>query len=218
MVWEIRNSAKKLSFGAYNFVNHSTFLQQFSFAEDWLIGLDFVYDGMVYFHGYESEFSPVHKGIIAFDLDKKAIVWQNFSVSIQEFTKSGLVIFDPKIFPRSFQLLDLKTGQVISKIDIADISFASTIKNHIILPQNSESEVVWDTTQTLLYKDYRVISFYQTEEKIINQYLEVYKNEILIFKDLIHQDIQKLNFDTFFLWYNQLIYIKNKSEILTYLV
>lgn len=218
LVWEIRNSDKKLSFGAYNFAKSSNLLQAFSFADDWHIGLDFVYDGMIYFHGYESEFSPVHKGVIAFDLYQKEIIWQNFSVSVQEYTKTGLVVFDPKIFPRNFQLLNLKTGELISSINLDAILPENRINNRIFLPKTLATESIWDTTQTLVYKDYKMISFYQTEENLVNQYLEIYKNNTLLFKDLINQDIQKLSFDTFFLWLDQLIYIKNKSEILTYLV
>lgn len=218
MVWEIRNTSKKLSFGAYDFANSTQILEQFSFADDWQLGLDFTLNGIAYFHGYENEFSPVQKGIIAFDLEKKIIVWQNFSVSIQQFSKSGLVVFDPKIFPRNFQLLNLKTGELISKIDILDLNHHSTIDNQILLPETSEAEDIWKTTQKLIHNDYKIISYYQSETEKINQYLEIYKSEILIFKDLINTDIQKLSFDTFFLWSDRLIYLKNKSEILTYLV
>jgi hypothetical protein len=218
MVWEIRNSSKKLSFGAYDFAKHIQIFNQYSFADEWNLGLDFTFNGIAYYHGYENEFSPVQKGIIAFDVSKQMILWQNFSVGVQQFSKSGIVVFDPKIFPRNFQLLNFNTGELISKINNQDLAHHAILDNQIFLPETNDAEVIWETTQTLQYKNYRIISFYHTEGEKTNQYLEVYKNENLIFKDLIHLDIQKLSFDTFFLWHDHLIYIKNKSEILTYLV
>jgi hypothetical protein len=87
---------------------------------------------------------------------------------------------------------------LISKINNQDLAHHAILNNQIFLPETNDAEVIWETTQTLQYKNYRIISFYHTEGEKTNQYLEVYKNENLIFKDLIHLDIQKLSFDTFY--------------------
>src|SRR6476661_5904296 len=70
MVWEVRDLDKKVFFYAYDFKNSCFLLHRYSFEEKWNVGLMNIYDGIIYFHGYENEFAPTHKGIIAFDLAK----------------------------------------------------------------------------------------------------------------------------------------------------
>ncbi|TKB96019.1 DUF4905 domain-containing protein [Pedobacter cryophilus] len=218
LAWENRTLDKKVSFYAYNFSTQTHLLQNFKFEEDWLLGLDFVNAGIAYFHGFENEFSPVHKGIIALDLKENKILWQNFSVSVQQFTKEGVVVFDAKIFPRAFQLLHYKNGELISKLQLKDLYQTQSISNQIFLPELIASTEIWDTQHQLIYHDLKIISVYKNEADKTNQYLQVYKNEDLIFEDLLNADIQKLSIDTFFVWLGKLVYIKNKSEIVSYLV
>lgn len=218
LAWENRTLDKKVSFCAYSFLTHTHLLHNFKFEEDWLLGLDFIDDGVAYFHGFENEFSPVHKGIIALHLKENKILWQNFSVSVQQFSKEGVIVFDAKIFPRAFQLLDFKSGEVKSKLQLEDLYQAQTISNQIFLPQLIASTEIWDTQHQLIYHDLKIISVYKNEAGKTNQYLQVYKNEALLFEDLLNTDIQKLSIDTFFVWLGKLVYIKNKSEIVSYLV
>ena len=218
IVWENRTLEKKVSFYAYDFLNQTHLIKHFSFEEDWLLGLDFVHDGIAYFHGFESEYSPVHKGIIAYHLKQNQIIWQNFSVSVQQYTLDGVVVFDPKVFPRNFQLFDLKTGNLVSKLNLEDLYQTNSINNQIIIPELIEATNLWDTTHQLRYNELKIVALYKNEENIINQYLQIYKNETLLFEDILNQDIQKIGIDTFFLWLDKLIYIRNKSEILSYLV
>jgi hypothetical protein len=218
IVWENRTLDKKVLFYAYDFLNQVFLIKHFSFEEDWLLGLDFVFNGIAYFHGFESEYSPVHKGIIAYDLKQNQILWQNFSISVQQYSSEGVVVFDPKVFPRVFQLVDLKTGNFISKLSLETIYQTPSIKNQIIIPELKEDNKLWNSSHELQYKDLKIVALYKIEENITNQYLQIYKNGTLLFEDLLNQDIQKIGIDTFFLWLDKLIYIRNKSEILSYLV
>lgn len=218
IIWENRTLEKKVSFYAYDFLNQTYLIKHFSFEEDWLLGLDFIFNGIAYFHGFESEYSPVHKGIIAYDLKQNQIIWQNFSVSVQQYSLDGVIVFDPKVFPRAFQLMDLKTGNFISKQSLESVYQTPSINNQIIVPKLIEDQNLWNSTHVLLYKDLKIVALYKIEENITNQYLQIYKKDTLLFEDLLNQDIQKIGIDTFFLWLNKLIYIRNKSEILSYLV
>ena len=218
LAWESRTLDKKVSFYAYNFLSQTYLLQNFKFEEDWLLGLDFVNNGIAYFHGFENEFSPVHKGIIALDLNENKILWQNFSVSVQQFTNKGIIVFDAKISPKVFQLLDFKTGHFISKLQLEDLYQTQNIYNQIILPEFLEAKEIWDSKHQLIYNDLKIISIYKNEANKRQQIIQVYKNEALLFEDLLNADIQKLSIDTFFVWLGKLVYIKNKSEIVSYLV
>lgn len=217
-IWEIRSLDKKVSFSAYDFKHQKELLHHFSFDEEWLLGLACVKKGIAYFHGYESEFSPVQKGIIAFDLIDKKIIWQNFSVSIQEFYQEGIAVFDSRVSPRKYQLLDLETGNVSQKINIEDLNQFQIDFPQIQIPEIISYTNIWETQHRLKAKDLDFLVRYEEQDKKQHQKLEIYKNNELIFSDYLNTDIQKLSFDTFLLWQHRLIYIRNKREIVSYLV
>lgn len=218
LIWEIRSSDKKVSFSAYDFKHQKELFHHFSFEEEWLLGLSCIKKGIAYFHGYESEFSPVQKGIIAFDLLNKKIIWQNFSVSTQEFYQEGIVVFDPRVSPRKYQLLDLNTGDIIKKINIEDLNRFQVDYSQIQIPEIVSSSTIWETQHRLKAKDLDFLVSYVEQNQKWHQKLEIYRNHELLFSDYLNSDIQKLSFDTFLLWQDRLIYIRNKKEIVSYLV
>ncbi|MBD3749137.1 MAG: DUF4905 domain-containing protein [Sphingobacteriales bacterium] len=218
LIWEIRSFDKKVSFSAYDFKHQTELFNHFRFEEEWLIGLVGVKNGIAYFHGYESEFSPVQKGIIAFDLIQKKIIWQNFCISVQGIFKEGMVVFDSRVSPRKYQLLDFKTGSVIQKINIEELNHLKVDFPQIQIPEMISSPNIWETQHRLKAKDLDFIVSYEDQNQSKHQKLEVYKNHELLLSDYLNKEIKKLSFDTFLLWHDRLIYIRNKREIVSYLV
>lgn len=218
LVWENRTLDKKVSFSAYDFKHQKALLHHFCFDEEWLLGLSHAKDGILYLHGYESESSPVQRGIIAFELISKKIIWQNFRVSFHDFFEDGIAVFDTRVSPRKYQLLDFKTGSIIQKINPEDLNHFQIDFPQIQIPEIVSSTHIWDTQHRLKIKDLDFLVSYVTADQKQHQRLEIYKNHELIFSDYLNTDIQKLSFDTFLLWQNRLIYVRNKREIVSYLV
>lgn len=218
MIWESRSLDKKVTFSAYDFKNEVVLLNQFQFEEAWLLGLVYIKNGFAYFHGYESEFSPVQKGVLAFNLFTQKIMWQNFSISIQEFYREGVAVFDSRVSPRKYQLLDLETGEFIQKINIKDLAYFKIDFPKIQTPEIVESTLIWETQHRLKAKGLDFLVRYVKHEDKYHQLLEIYKEKEVLFSDYLNTDIQKLSFDTFLLWHNRLIYLRNKREIVGYLV
>lgn len=218
MAWESRTNDKKVFFNAYDFKEDKYLLQDFYLEEDWLLNIQRVKDQILYLTGFESEFSPVQKGIIALDLKSKKMMWQNFSVALHQFTQQGLVVFDPRVNPRKYKLLDSENGGLIKAVFMEEFYLLKSLKNELILPQIIDENTDWETKHQLIYKDLEILSGYKPQENYFDQYLIIKKNNEVVFEDIINQAIQKKSFDTFFVWQNKLIFIKNKSEIVSYLV
>ena len=218
MAFEVRTTNKKVLFYAYDFKYQKMLIQNYAFDESWLLGLDHLQNGIAYFHGFESEFSPVHKGIIAFDLSTKKVVWQNFSIAINEYAKEGIVVFDPKLFPRKYELIDYSNGKKIKSIDTEDLCHFTSKQSKILFPQTQLTDNIWESQSTLTYKDLNIKSSYLTNDNKINQIIEISKKNEVYFRDNLNENIQKQGADAFMLWSEKLIYIRNKAEILTYLV
>lgn len=218
IVWECRTEDKKLSFFAYDFKKQITLLCDYKFENDWELSINTVKNGILYLNGHESDFSPVQKGLVAFDLNSRQILWQNFSISKQLFTEEGIIVFDTKILPRKFRMINEKDGSELKSVDLQMLAQAKPINNSIALPTMSEPASIQNTRYQLSYGDLIISSYYQQKNEAFNQYLKVEKDGKILIDEIMNEGIQKISFDTFFVWHNKLFYIKNKNEIVTYFV
>lgn len=218
VVWECRTKDKKVSFNAYDFKTNQVLLNNFNFEADWELSINTVIDGILYFNGHESDFSPVQKGVIAYDLCSNKILWQDFSIGAQVFTLEGLVVFDSKILPRKFRLVNYTNGHKIKDIPTTAVKTLKSLGNEITLPKMNESAEMLEVHYHLLYQDLSITSYYEKTNGVVNQHIKVEKNGEILLAEIMNRDIQKISFDTFFVWHNLLFYISNKTEIVSYFV
>ncbi|HET8827966.1 MAG TPA: DUF4905 domain-containing protein [Pelobium sp.] len=218
IVWECRTKNKKVAFYAYDFKNQHSLLNNFKFQDDWELSIHTVKDGVLYLNGHESDFSPVQKGIVAFDLIDKKILWQNFSISAQLFSNDGIIVFDSRILPRKYRMISAKNGQDMMDIDLQSLAQAIPLSNKIILPKMMEAEDIINTTHQLIYDGLKITSYYLQNGNAIDQYIKAEKDDEILIDEILNDQIQKISFDTFFVWQNKLVYIKNKTEIVSYFV
>ncbi len=218
IVWECRTEDKKVSFYAYDIKNQCTLLNNFKFDDDWELSVNTVNNGILYLNGHESDFSPVQKGLLAFDLKTQKVLWQNFSISAQLFTKEGIIVFDTRILPRKYRMINDKDGSALNGIDVQDLVHSKALTNDIILPTMTEAKDIINTSYQLTYNALSISSYYQQKDKAIDQYIKVEKDGEILLDEIINNQIHKMSFDTFFVWHKHLFYIKNKTEIVSYFV
>jgi hypothetical protein len=218
IVIESRTTDKKVYFYAYDFKNSTFLIKDKIFDETWHLGLINIVNGIIYFHGLENEHAPTHKNIIAYRLIDDKILWQNYTHAANQIFKDGIVAFNSRILPRKLELIDLKTGAFLKNILPEDILKLKIISNQIIIPENIHGNDNWETQQILKWKELTISSFYKQNENKINHILQISSKNEVIYKDLLNEDIQKLVEDTFFVWLGKLVYIRNKSEIVSYLL
>ena len=72
---------------------------------------------------------------------------------------------------------------------------------------------------SVLHKDgLSIVSFHQKMKNNMQQRLVVYQDDRIFIDDIIIDDIQKLQPESFFMMNKQLLYIRNKNEIVSYFV
>jgi hypothetical protein len=214
---ESRTLTKQVLFSVYDFNQQCFIILNYSFEEKWQLGLLALYQHKLILHGFENEFAPTQKNILVFNLIDKNIGWQNYSHTAQAIYKEGIVAYNAKIMPRKLELLDLNTGNSLGLLK-AD-SNLQELENQIILPEHQLSENIWNTAQQLIYKDLFIRSLYLKNKDSYTQIIEVYhKENNILLSDILNDNIQKLAEDTFFVWLGKLVYIRNKSEIVSYLL
>lgn len=218
LLLESRTEDKQTFFYGFDFKNQKPLFKELQLEEKWFISLEGIINGVAVFQGYENEFSPLKKGIIAYDTKLSKTLWQNYAYTCERITASGIIAYNSKIQPKKTELLETETGLLLKSISLEDLPAYPIPSNSIYNPSIIFGENIQETRHQLILGNLQVIASYEREEESLNQYLEVYQNEEIIFRDKIQSDIQKITPDTFFIWKGKLVYIRNKSEIVSYLL
>jgi hypothetical protein len=216
---EIRNEANKnVSFSSINLTSGKINFTDITTPERWLTGMEAGYDGILLLHNYQSENTPVHKGIIAID-NKGTLCWSNYTHAFDHLSVNGPVLYNVQIQPKKLFLADITTGTFIRTFEPQTDVY---IEDHIIMPdissssrleQNLPVEPYENSICYLDHNNFRIVSLHSFKAKKLRQHLYVMDGTRVIYEDLLNADIQKMQPEPFIIYKDSLIYIKNKSEL-----
>jgi len=218
---EIRDqSEKKVSFASVSLKNGQVYFDGLETAERWLTGIEAAYDGVLLLHTYQSESGPTHKGLIALDAFTGKTLWSNFNLTFDYLSFNGPVVYDARFQPRKLFLADIKTGAPIRKyepsIDLElakELQFPEKITEEFVLSLHLPVTPVENSVHYLEHYNLRIVSLHAITEGRLRQHLYVMNNTDILFEDLLNTDIQKLQPESFLLYKNELIYLKNQSQL-----
>lgn len=219
---ESRNSdSKEVSFSVFNFLSGETYFKEKVYDESWNLSLAYLTGSNLILNGYEHADSPESKGIISVDVNTGSVIWQKFNVSLNSIQENGLEVFDPRLQPRKYQWIDhLKAEPIPVPFDLKEnigILFPQASHSGILPPFISQNEIIGDISG-LVYADYVFVSFHEKKNSNMQQRMVVYQGDRILLDDILISDIQKLQPEAFFIQQNHLFYIRNKQEIISYLV
>lgn len=178
LIIEERDPEKKeVSFNCIKMETGDTIFNNLQLEEKFWIGIEKIYDGLIFFHKYEKPDLPRHKGISALDIKTKKVIWENTDLTF-------LFIYDQKIFcyldkfeGRLFFTLDVKTGELLEELG-SDVNKLNELREKIII----EDE----------YEDYRFPEVYSGEESsdAVNKIIQNLREQKVItgYIDIIYQD------------------------------
>src|SRR6201999_4170440 len=117
-------------------------------------------------------------------------------------------------------LIDVITGAMARPYNsLADLE----MDNEIILPEeipvNSLKHIQFptdpfgNTIHYLEHNNFRIVSLHTFAEGTLQQRLYIMNNAEIVYEDLLNSDIQKLQPEAFLLHKDQLIYLKDKSQL-----
>lgn len=204
-----------LSTGAVNFLEKS-------YPEQWNLSLDFVHDDAIILHSFETGDIPKSKGIVALDPLTGNIKWEKYNITIDHVQNEGIRIYDSRLQPRRYQWLVLNDGNLTDEQEISNISGADIVfpdfTTSMALPHFIDKATIVGQISYLARSGKSFISFHQKTGDTIAQRVIVYQQDSVLLDDIIISGIQKLQPETFFIQQNQLFYIRNKREIISYLI
>ena len=221
---ESRNVAERQSFySAFNYATGQTLFKEITVENSWFWSIDRVHDGIVFLHSYVHESQPEHKGIIALDSTGE-VKWQSFNVTLYDISTEGIIVYNPKIQPRTLEMRAFEDGAPIpyKTGNYQPVARNITLPNIVEKPDHLQNLLPDTLTGPVFYTQFKnkdIVAFHSKAGNFYRQQLVVYQDGKVVLEDILARDIQKLNPEAFFIEREQLFYIRNnKQEFVSYLV
>ncbi|MCS6821723.1 MAG: DUF4905 domain-containing protein [Microscillaceae bacterium] len=203
------------------------------FPETWWLGISVVCKGIIFFYTYPQPEKPQPQGIIAFDAQQQKILWENYTLTYEDFTEQYLIAFHIENGKKKYHFLQIETGEVLKIGEQTNFLNKKNVILEKVMPLHYErdsfffhffidffkkrlnlhnvSKVDYAEWQNLIIMAYAVEQNTSQIYKllIINQANEILWHDILANT----QDRQELIIDTFQIINSYLLYIKNKREL-----
>jgi hypothetical protein len=99
----------------YNCIDIKTgkkFFKNLQFEEKFWIGIEAIYNDVIYFHKYHKPDMPGHIGITAFDINSEKILWAAENYSFLFAHQDDIYCYTQNFEGRNFYLLDAGTGEL----------------------------------------------------------------------------------------------------------
>jgi len=149
---EIRDEEEKtVSFSGIDLSEGKILFKDITTPERWLTGIEAAYDGVLLLHFYQTETGPAHKGLMAIDGGTAKLLWSDFTHTFDHLTENGPVVYDARIHPRKFFLLDCKTGATNR---VYEPSVYKELQNSVVLPHTVSSEIACIILSTIISELY----------------------------------------------------------------
>jgi hypothetical protein len=134
---------------------------------------------------------------------------------------NGPIIYDTRIQPRKLFLADIKTGATKR---LYEPSIDTGQDNYIVLPAEALPDIIkqtpvavnpfGNTVHYLEHNNFRIVSLHTFAEGALQQQLYIINdNNDIIYQDLLNTGIQKLQPESFLMYKDHLIYLKDKSQL-----
>ncbi|MFZ6032229.1 MAG: DUF4905 domain-containing protein [Melioribacter sp.] len=242
LVLESRDKdTKEASFHSYHLETGKPLFENFQPDEKYYVGIETIYKDILYFHKYPKPDLPNHKGIAAFDIVTSEMLWDNEEYSFLFAHNEKLYCFKQGFDERYFYTVDYKTGEMLEdigsdyrkinalrmeadrqnnfddyifpKLDFDESEFKPLILDNLKNPE-VHGNIEYATFDNLLMFNYHLKEggeFYTNYFRIIDL-----KNHNTLFEEALNKKSGSLFTDSFFIYKNYLILLKEKNGLIIY--
>jgi hypothetical protein len=237
LIIEIRSEeTRKVRFVALDLHSNKLLWEQDSLSETWWIGLFATEANTVVIHGFKDLQNPVHQKVYVLDIWSGKQLWKNEDYKAIKLIKNLLYVSTEG--KETILQLDSASGKYVEELTLE--SFKALAENNnserselakalhyskenqyfrrlatfIEQLTSKEAEKLVDYLE---HKSKIIVSFYSTEaEKLVNYILVTDEEGQILFQDTIAEGLSTVALESFFLWKDQLIFIKNRKELVIF--
>lgn len=245
LILETRDlNTKEVFFNCYYLENGKNIFHDLQLEEKCWIGIEEIYKDIIFFHYFPKPDMPHHKGIIAFDIAAKNILWTNNEFSFLFVSNNKVYGFKQGFEERYFSSLDFLSGELIEEFgsdhkkinalqkisenekDWSLYIYPKTFSNNeidsriveAIQKQTKdtiiEGEVEYNSKSDLLFLNYHTKIF---ENGFVNRFfvIDLNSNKVIL-SEILNANATALFTDSFFIYKKYLFLLREKNEVVVY--
>jgi hypothetical protein len=237
-------NTKEVFFNCLKTYDGKVLFKNFQLDEKYWIGIESVYKSTIFFHKFRKPDMPGHKGIYAFDISTKNLIWQNDSLIFMLANDEKVYAYQSTFEGRHYYMLDCLNGTILKDYgsDYGEINrmreelMQNDFVNSFLIPkafkqgeENSNTENIINTLQAdrkitgsinwLSTHDYLMFNYHeQNSDGSFNNYLKVFntiKNKIAL-TETLNSKSKNLIFESFFIINDLLLLLVEKQRLVVY--
>ncbi len=244
LIEERNKKTKEVYFNCINIENGKKLLKSFQLEDKYWVGVEAVNNNIIFFHRFIKPDLPTHKDIIAFDLDKKKILWENNDFTFLSIYNDNLIVFKALFEGREYYSLNSQTGEIIKKLQkspdenisegfqnssVKDFSFSTIYSNDVktdeniqkIIKKTKEENVITGRIEYIVKKPVLFMAFHvPAKNGKLNKLLIAVDivTGMIILKKIINSNLEVFIPDSFFLIKNFLFVLIETKKLFCYLL
>jgi hypothetical protein len=117
IIIEERDTEKKLAyFNCLNIDSGKKIFNHLQLDEKFWLGIEAIYNDVIFFHKFVKPDLPQHNGIIAYDINNKQTIWEDKNHTFLFVKDEKFYAFQQRFEEREFVTLNYLTGEVIDEL------------------------------------------------------------------------------------------------------
>ena len=238
-------STKEVFFNCLEIESSKKIFKDFQLDEKNWIGIESIYNDIIFFHAYGKPDMPAHKSIIAFDIKSQTILWQNDNYVFTFIFEGKVYCYQQRFESRIFFALDYLTGNIVEDMgndalminNLKEKSEEEFYEQNYFFPEyfnrNSPVENEWQKYLSNILTENAVkgeISYLKFKDLLLFNYHEISKSNTInnifvvvdlsknkiILKEILDKSLSNLMPESFFVKDDFLFLIVDKTKLLVY--
>ncbi len=132
-------------------------------GDEWWVGLETVYRGVLFLHGFTQPDMPEHKGIVAVDIKSGVILWKNDDLTFWFAYGESVFGYKPMFEKRIGYSLDLRAGNIVKEYGDGFDELYSL--RQVALNETAEPSMLFPEIYDESIADPQVVRFVKQETK-----------------------------------------------------
>lgn len=164
-------------------------LKDFQLDDKFWVGIEAVLDDIIYFHKFAKPDMPKHKGIFAFDMKSKQIIWENKELIFQFIYQQKLFSYRDMFEGRNYYSLNVLNGETLEELG-NDYEMINQLRNKSIEDEENKGYLFPEPVDEQSDLDEVARNFLSS---LRNDFVISGKVEFIVKKDLLMMSFHEAN-------------------------
>jgi hypothetical protein len=173
---------KEVYFHCLSLDSGKKILNNFQLEDKFWVGVEAVQDDIIFFHKFAKPDMPKHRGIFAYELARKELIWQNPDLIFLFILDKKLYAFREKFEGRNYYAINTVNGEIIEDIG-EDYQRINSLRNEAMINENKIGNLFPETFEPGLTVENPATGFIKSlrNEFVITGKVEyIIKNQLLM--------------------------------------